>query len=162
MMPTSETFSICASTAEDRARIEAITKAAGVFDEEEIKTVLELFDTYIKTPSYGYSFLSAHGNGKVVGYACWGLTALTQGAFDFYWLCTDPEVQKKGIGRALFEAVVAEVRKCEGRLIVIWTSSTPLYAPAHALYARMGCELAGRIRDFYKPGDDLLVYVKYL
>jgi GNAT superfamily N-acetyltransferase len=153
---------IVASVPEDREKIGEITRRTGVFDETEHKTVFELFDTYVRDPQYGYSFLSAYWDGALAGYACYGPTALAEGAFDFYWLGIDPSVQRKGIGKSLCLAVEAEVKKHEGRLIVIWTSSTPGYEPATRLYFQLGYEQAGRIRDFYKPGDDLLVFVKYL
>jgi GNAT superfamily N-acetyltransferase len=153
---------IARSVPQDRAAIGEITQRSGVFDEDELKTVFELFDTYIKTPTYGYTFHSAYFEGKLAGYVCWGMTALTQGAYDMYWLCTDPSLLKKGIGTSLFQAVEDDVRKAQGRLIVIWTSGTPQYLPATTLYLKMGCEQSGRIRDFYRPGDDLLVFVKYL
>jgi GNAT superfamily N-acetyltransferase len=161
-MSDKEGVSISVSVAEDREMIGEVTRRTGVFDETECKTVFELFDTFIKDPAYGYFFLSAYWNGALAGYACFGPTALTEGAFDFYWLSTDPSVQRKGIGQALCLAVMEEARKRNGRLIVIWTSSTPGYEPATKLYVKLGYEPSGRIRDFYKPGDDLLVFVKYL
>jgi ribosomal protein S18 acetylase RimI-like enzyme len=153
---------IAPSVAADRDAIGEITNHAGVFSEEELTTVFELFDTYIAKPTYGYLFLSAYWEGKLAGYVCYGMTALTQGAYDMYWLCTDSGLQKRGIGQALFEAVEGEVRKLQGRLIVIWTSGKSAYMPATSLYKKMGCESSGRIRDFYEPGDDLLVFTKYL
>jgi ribosomal protein S18 acetylase RimI-like enzyme len=153
---------IRASRPADREAIGVITRNSKAFSEQEVETVFELFDSYMKTPEAGYEFLSATADGRLAGYACFGQTALTDGAFDYYWLCTDPAFQKRGIGRRLCEEVENAARKRNGRLIVIWTSSTPEYEPATRLYLRIGYVLEARIRDFYKVGDDLLVFVKYL
>jgi len=145
----------------DRQEILALTRATHVFTRAEEDTVLELFDAYRDNPASGYLFISARNAGKLEGFACWGETALTEGAFDLYWLCTLPDAQRRGVGRALFERVQQLARERGGRLIVIWTSATGPYAGAARFYERMGCARMSRIPDFYKPGDDLLVYVKY-
>ncbi len=145
----------------DRQEILELTRATGVFNRAEEDTVLELFDAYRDNPASGYLFLSAREAGSLVGFACWGETALTEGAYDLYWLCTLPSAQRRGVGRALFEQVQQLAMRRGGRLIVIWTSSTSAYAAAGRFYQRMGCILTSRIPDFYKKGDDLLVYVKY-
>jgi GNAT superfamily N-acetyltransferase len=145
----------------DRQEILDLTHATGVFNRAEEDTVLELFDAYRDNPASGYLFLSAREAGVLVGFACWGETALTQGAYDLYWLCTLPGAQRRGVGGALFERVQQLATQRGGRLIVIWTSSTSAYAAAGRFYQRMGCILTSRIPDFYKTGDDLLVYVKY-
>ncbi len=145
----------------DRQEILELTRATGVFNRAEEDTVLELFDAYRDTPASGYLFLSARESGMLLGFACWGETALTEGAYDLYWLCTLPSSQRRGVGRALFEHVQRLAVQRGGRLIVIWTSSTSAYAAAGRFYLRMGCILTSRISDFYRASDDLLVYVKY-
>ena len=149
------------SPPDDRQEILELARGTQVFTREEEDTVLELFDAYRDNPASGYLFLSARKAGTLVGFACWGETALTEGAFDLYWLCTSPEAQRRGVGRALFERVQQLALERGGRLIVIWTSASGPYAAAARFYERMGCAMMSRIPDFYKPGDDLLVYVKY-
>jgi len=150
------------SRAEEREAIGRLTREAGIFTQEEIDTVFELFDAAQNDPHSGYNFLSAHLADQVVGFVCWGPTPLTEGAYDLYWICTDPQKRRHGIGRALFERVEREARQEGGRLIAIWTSGTPPYAEANDFYRRVGCELVARIADFYRPGDDLLVWVRRL
>ncbi len=145
----------------DRQEILELARSTRVFSRSEEDTVLELFDAYRDNPASGYLFLSARDAGRLVGFACWGETALTEGAYDLYWLCTLPSAQRRGVGRALFERVQRLAVERGGRLIVIWTSSTSAYAAAGQFYERMGCLLTSRIPDFYRAGDDLLVYVKY-
>ena len=88
------------SPPDDRQEILELTRATHVFTREEEDTVLELFDAYRDSPASGYLFLSARNAGTLVGFACWGETALTEGAFDLYWLCTSPDAQRQGVGSA--------------------------------------------------------------
>jgi ribosomal protein S18 acetylase RimI-like enzyme len=161
-MNATEEARVYPSRREEREAIAAVARSTGVFSPAEIDTVFELFDGYVNNPASGYEFLSAEIGGRLAGFVCWGPTPLTEGTCDLYWLSTDAAFQRRGVGRALCGAVEREARKRNGRMIVIWTSGTGAYLPATRLYERMGCMLNSRIRDYYKPGDDLLVYVKYL
>lgn len=154
---------VAPSRPEERAAVRAITARSGVFNAEEVDTAVELFDDYVRDPQCGYNFLSAYGeDGQVRGFACWGPASLSRGAVDLYWICTDPAAQGQGVGAALFNAVVAAVRAAGRWLIMIWTSSTPTYAPARRFYARMGCALSLQLKDFYDRGDDLCIYTLHL
>jgi GNAT superfamily N-acetyltransferase len=142
-----------------------VARSTGVFTDEEVATVDELFVGYVRSPAEsGYNFLSYRqpDTGRLLGFACWGPTALSHGATDLYWIATDPAAQGQGVAAALFRAVEAEVRAAGRWLIVIWTSSRAEYAPARRFYLRLGCVESACLRDFYQRGDDLIVYTRYL
>ncbi len=148
----------------EREAILALARRAGVFDDEEVATVGELFDGYLSDPrASGYNFLSHYGDdGAVLGFACWGPASLSKGAADLYWICTAPEARGRGVGAALFREVEAAVRALGRWLVVIWTSSRDDYGPARRFYERMGCALSMQLADFYDRGDDLMVYARRL
>lgn len=145
----------------DRASILAAARSVGVFNEEEVATVDELFEGYLDDPEKsGYNFLSYREADAehVLGFACWGPTSLSKGAVDLYWICTAPEAQGKGVAAALFRAVEEAARAMGRWLVVIWTSSRPEYQPARDFYQRVGCELVAQLADFYDHGEDLCVF----
>ncbi len=149
------------SRPEDRTAIGEIARRSGVFSKEEEATVYELFDAHLQSADSGYEWLSARTGDALAGFVCYGPTPLAQGAYDLYWICTDPDWQDRGVGRSLFSAMEKEIRNRNGRLMMIWTSSAKEYLPALKFYKRAGCEPSARIRDYYRPGEDLLVYIKY-
>ena len=100
--------------------------------------------------------------GQVVGYACWGPRDLSGHGYDLYWICADPAVHSKGVGRALMNAVEEAIRKRNGVWLVIETSDTDHYAPARRLYERCGYTLAMLLQDFYHDGDGMCTYTKRL
>lgn len=152
-------LSVSPSLPAERADVERVTLAAGNFHGDELATPLELFDGYLRDPKVsGYNFVSARRDGRVVGYACYGPTALTSGTFDLYWIVAEADAHGQGVGRALFDYVTGAVRQAGGRLLMIWTSSTPEYERARTFYLRMGCRLETRIEAFYRPGDDLCIF----
>lgn len=151
------------STPEDRPAILAAARSVGVFNAEEVETVNELFDGYVRDPqASGYNFLSCKDGEALLGFACWGPTALSHGATDLYWICTAHNAHGRGVASALFRAVEDAVRQLGRWLIVIWTSSREEYAPARQFYLRLGCELQTQIVDFYDRGEDLCVFVRRL
>jgi len=154
---------ISASLPEDRLAILDVARSTGVFNDEEVATVDELFAGYLRDPqASGYHFLSCKDGAAVLGFACWGPTALSRGAADLYWICTARSAQGRGVAAALFKAVEEAVIALGRWLIVIWTSNRADYAPARAFYLRMGCELQTQIADFYDRGEDLCVFVRRL
>jgi GNAT superfamily N-acetyltransferase len=156
-------MTVAAAQPADLSAILEVARSVGVFDAEEITTVEELFNGYLRDPRQsGYNFLCYQEAGALLGFACWGPTALSRGAADLYWICTSQMAQGKGVASALFEAVEAAARQAGRWLIVIWTSSRPGYEPARAFYRRMGCELTVQIADFYDHGDDLCVFLRRL
>lgn len=148
----------------DRDRIRELVAAAGNFSDAEIGTAVELVDEALaKGDASGYFFLLLEedtGERAVRGYACYGPVPLTVGTYDLYWIVVDPASQGKGWGRLLLEAVESRVRGLGGRKLLIETSSQESYAGTIRFYERSGYVLAARIRDFYKVGDDKLVFSK--
>lgn len=148
----------------DRSGIRELVVAAGNFNETEVETAVELVDEALaKGDASGYLFLVLEvedGEQALQGYACYGPVPLTVGVYDLYWIVVDPVSQGRGYGRLLLAAVENRVRALGGRKLLIETSSQASYAGTVRFYERSGYELAARICDFYKVGDDKLVYSK--
>jgi ribosomal protein S18 acetylase RimI-like enzyme len=96
----------------------------------------------------------------VAGYACYGPTPLTEGVFDLYWIAVHPEAQGHGIGRQLIGYVEKDILARGGRMLLIETSSREDYGATIGFYERTNYELAARIKNFYHPGDDKLIFLK--
>jgi len=151
--------------ASDREPIHRILVRTGYFTATEIETALELIDEWLTVgePS-GYLCFTASvsEDSRVLGYVCVGPAPLTEGTYDLYWIAVDPDAQGRGVGRALLDGAEREVVRRDGRLILIETSSQELYQSTVRFYERCGYELLARIAEFYRPGDDKLVFGKYL
>ena len=142
---------------EDRQAILAVTANIDIFTAEEKDTVRELFDEQ----EQGYNFLVARHDGQVVGYSCFGERALTVGTYDLFWIAVDPSARRLGAGRALLQASESAVRALGGRLLVLETSGLEEYARTRKFYELAGYEKEAVIRDFYKVGDDLVIYTMH-
>ena len=144
-----------------RAPLERLTAATGLFGPEEVAIAVELLDDALAGDN-DYRFLGAYADDRLVGYACWGPTPGTAGTFDLYWIVVDPAWQGKRVGTQLLAAVEETLISAQGRLIVVETSSRAAYAPTRAFYERRGYTPAARLPGYYAPDDDLVIYLKDL
>ena len=98
----------------------------------------------------------------MAGYMTWGPTPLTDGTYDLYWMAVSPKAQGRGLRQgARPSGSRGRVAEAGGRLIVIETSRSRKYEPTRKFYLGLGYTEAARIPDFYKAGDDRIIYVKY-
>jgi GNAT superfamily N-acetyltransferase len=146
-----------------RSKLASLLAATPEFTPAEVEVALELVDCALENPtSDDYRFVVSEHGGRVLGYACFGATPMTQGCFDLYWLVVDRANRVAGVGRELMAAVEAELRSEGARLIRVETAGLASYQAARAFYEKVGYEEAARLRDFYWPGNDLCIYTKYL
>ena len=153
---------IIAATKADGPQIRDIAARAGVFNQEEVECVVDLWEDYLHVGPVvgGYNFIVDREGEQVLGFACYGPRDLTSGVFDLYWIAVDSHTHRNGIGRRLLTATEEEVRQAGGRMLIAETSGTPDYEPTRQFYLGLGYTMEATIRDFYTEGDDLAIFVK--
>lgn len=146
----------------DGPQIRDIAARAGVFSQEEVECVADLWEEYLTTGPVvgGYNFLVDRDQDRVLGFACYGPRDLTSGVFDLYWIAVDSSTHRNGVGRKLLNATEEAVRQAGGRMLIAETSGTPHYEPTRKFYLGMEYAIEATIRDFYTEGDDLVIFVK--
>ena len=146
----------------DIAPIEKILKAlAPVFSDVEVKVAVEMLEEHlgvVEGPDTYRVLVAAEEDGRVVGYALFGRTPLTNGTWDVYWIAADPTSHGKGVGPKLLRALEDVARKEGGRLVMIETSSRADYARARRFYERQGYAKAAVLTDYYKDTDHKIIY----
>jgi ribosomal protein S18 acetylase RimI-like enzyme len=167
----------------DRAAVARLLAETGVFRPAEIDVALELVDEGVaaqraggaasdaagdadggmNVTDYEYELTAARtADGALAGYACWGPTPGTDRTWDLYWLAADPALRGRGVGAFLLEEVERRLRAARARLVVVETPSRPEYDPARRRYGASGYAEAARLRDYYAPGDDRIIFTKRL
>lgn len=145
----------------DLPELERILVATEAFTREEVAVAMELLEIVVTKPEQrDYEVAVAELSGEVAGYVLFGPVPATEGNFDLYWIAVDPAAQGSGVGQRLMEHVEEQVRGRGGRMVCLETSSQGGYSRTRSFYEKAGYTLESRIRDFYRPGDDRLTYVK--
>jgi ribosomal protein S18 acetylase RimI-like enzyme len=153
--------------AADRSGVFRILENAGNFTPAEVGIALELIDEWLELGEHsGYLtyVLEARDPDKseVLGYVCFGPTPLTESTFDLYWIAVDKSKHRGGVGKRLLKFSEEEVLRRGGKMLLIETSSQETYGGTIQFYERTGYELVGKIPEYYKPGDDKLIFAKRL
>ncbi|MCL5282701.1 MAG: GNAT family N-acetyltransferase [Planctomycetes bacterium] len=159
--PPSSEIAIRWCQPEDRQVVLSFLAETGFFRPDEIDIARELIDSAIaEGPKGHYQSFVACVNAETVGWICWGPTPCTLGTYDIYWIGVSPAWQGRGIGRALTNFAEQAIAERGGRLFVVETSSREAYIPTRRFYEALGYWEAGRIPDFYGPGDDKVIFLK--
>ena len=152
--------------AADREAVCRIIESAGNFTPDEVATALELIDEWLEMGEESgyltYVLASPGGSAELLGYVCFGPTPLTETTYDLYWIAVDKSKHRGGVGKRLLSFAEDEVVRRGGRLLLIETSSQETYGGTIQFYERTGYEVVGRIPEYYKPGDDKLIFAKRL
>lgn len=147
---------------DDRDQLRLLLCETGFFTEEEVAIAMELIDVVLDKPEQkDYIINVCEEHGQVLGYYCVGPTPATQSTFDMYWIAVKPSAQGRGVGKALDVHAERLLRSKQGNLVIAETSSQPRYESTRKFYTARGYAELARIRDYYRPGDDLVVYGKY-
>jgi len=147
----------------DIAGLTDILASTEVFTHDEILIAVELMTAVVTDPLQKdyVIFVAADERDAAAGYICIGPTPATFGTYDLYWIAVDPTRYGTGDASLLLRAGEEYIRERNGALIIVETSSTGKYERTRAFYIKYGYAELARIREYYRPGDDLIIYGKY-
>ena len=87
---------------------------------------------------------------------------MTDGTWNLLLLAVRPQQQSQGLGGGLVRWVEQDLCRTSARVLLIETSGAADFADQRAFYARLGYHEEARIREFYGPDEDKIVYWKSL
>jgi ribosomal protein S18 acetylase RimI-like enzyme len=144
----------------DREQLVQIIKRQKNFLKCEIDIAIEVIDATFH-PKEDYRVLAAADpQQRMLGFVSYGPIPLTENRFDLYWIAVDPQQGRHGIGTMLLAEMEKRLSGSAPVHIYIDTSSTEGYLPARSFYEKQGYEIVAHMQDFYRNGDDKIVYRK--
>jgi len=145
----------------DREEIVRLIEATGNFSEAEVGIAKELIDICIEqSDQQDYIGYVTEIDERIAGFLIFGPTPATTGTYDMYWIAVHPDFQGQGVAQDLDDFIVEFVHQRGGYLIIAETSGQPSYERTRAFYAKQSYEKLAQIPDYYKPGDDLIIFGK--
>ncbi len=147
-------------TPEDREHLVRIIKKQNNFLQCEIDVAIEVVDATFN-PLEDYQTLAAFDQDQqLLGFISFGPIPLTVNRFDIYWIAVDPDNGRHGIGTILILEMENRLKEKSSGHIYIETSSTEGYLPARLFYEKNEYQLVSHLKDFYRDGDDRMIYRK--
>lgn len=147
---------------QDRDKILRLLRQRVAFGEAEICVAMEVVDEALRCPEKrDYRiFCACRDSEDLAGYICFGAIPMTDGCYDLYWIAVDERLSGTGVGRMLLFFMEESVINERARRIYIETSSTPAYEAARSFYKKHHYDVVCVLADFYRVGDDKLVFMK--
>jgi ribosomal protein S18 acetylase RimI-like enzyme len=134
-----------------------------VFKPHEIQALQEVLDDYHEyNHEHEHVAVTYERDKHILGFAYYAPAAMTDRTWYLYWIAVSKQTQAKGIGGALLRHVEEDIRKRNGRILLIETSSLPHYDLTRRFYLKHGYEQDAVLHDFYSDGDDMVVFRRRL
>jgi ribosomal protein S18 acetylase RimI-like enzyme len=147
----------------DREQIFALVRRQDNFNAQEQAVAMEVIDDALDPAKNDYSVLvAATETDAVAGFLCYGEIPLTDLRYDLYWIAVDPGTGRQGVGSRLLTAMETRLSKQGPARVYVDTSSTPGYERARYFYEKNGYAAVCMLKDFYRDGDDRIIYLKKL
>ncbi|MEP0547110.1 MAG: GNAT family N-acetyltransferase [Rhodothermales bacterium] len=147
---------------DDTDALMAIADASGLFQPHELDEVGGMLAAHFSGdlgPDHHWLTDDEDGPAAVAYYAP---EPFTDGVWNLYMLAVHPDRQGDGRGAALVRHVEATLGAQGARLLLIETSGLAGFERTRSFYQKCGYVEEARIRDYYRAGDDKVVYRKSL
>ena len=162
MTPAQHRDGIRAALPQDRESIIEVARLSGLFPPEGIAEIEATLASFFAGQAGGEQWLVSILENRAAAIAYYAPERMTDGTWNLYLLAVHPEQQGQGLGGALVQQVEQDLLQASARVLLIETSGVPDFAGQRAFYVRLGYHEEARIREFYAPGDDKVVYWKLL
>lgn len=147
------------TTPADATALLAMANAIGLFGPDELEEVGTMLATHFDN-SDNEDFWLTDDDGGPVGVAYCAPERMTEGTWNLLFIAIHPDHQGQGRGTALLRHVEQTLAARGERLLLVETGAS--LEQTRALYRKCGYDEEARIRDFYKAGDDKIIYRKVL
>lgn len=87
---------------------------------------------------------------------------LTEGTFNLYAIGVKSDIQGSGIGKKMMKHLEEQLKKEGHRILIVETSGTDDFELTRKFYENLEYSKEAVIRDFWKEGDDKVIYWKKL
>ncbi|MBV6621899.1 MAG: GNAT family N-acetyltransferase [Rivularia sp. (in: Bacteria)] len=159
---TTTTAIIRPAKPDDTDTIMNLALSIGMFKGEELEELGAMLCGYFEgSLGEGHSWVVCDDNG-VVGVGYFAPEEFADGVFNLYFIAVHPNSQGQGYGSTIINHIEKTLAEQEIRLLLVETSGLPNFEMTRKFYRKQGYEEEARIRDYYKPGDDKIIFRKAL
>ncbi|MBN2356551.1 hypothetical protein JXO59_10580 [candidate division KSB1 bacterium] len=124
-----------------------------------IGSLREKIQAYLKNPAqHEYTILICVQDDNILGYACYGAIAGTEGSFRLYDLIIRADCKRPKLAALLLQTIEKKIRSLHGRLLIAEICEHTSMA---AILLQNQFSLNGRIASYFSNDQDLVFMVKY-
>ena len=150
------------TTPDDTTALIALVEATDLFEPNQNDDLAQMLDQYFRGETENQDLWFTDDENGPVGVAYVAPERMTDGTWNLYLIAVHPERQRQGRGKALLRYVEQILAERGERILLVETSGLENFEYVRAFYRQSGYEEEARIREFYKAGDDKIVFRKAL
>ncbi len=150
------------ATSDDTTALMALAEETGMFTGDELEGLAGMLSAYFDGKLGEDHVWLVDDDGGLRGAAYYAPEVMAYGVWNLFFIGVREAERRRGRGEALLHHVEQALRDRGERLLLVETSGLEAFAPARRFYRKNGFDEEARIREFYKAGDDKIVFRKAL
>ncbi len=147
------------TTREDLQGLIEVLDSSELFPSEYLE---EMISNYLDNPESEEIWFTNVREGKVIGLGYCTPEKLTEGTYNLLAIAVRKELQGKGEGRKMITYIENLLTERANRILIVETSSSPVFELTRKFYDKLGYRKEATIQDFWKDGEDKVIYWKKL
>ena len=140
----------------------ALTEATGMFTGDELEALAGMLSAYFDGEIGDDHAWLVDDDGGLQGAAYYAPEVMAHGVWNLLFIGIQQAERRRGRGEALLRHVEQALKDRGERLLLVETSGIEAFEPARRFYRKNGFDEEARIREFYKAGEDKIVFRKAL
>jgi ribosomal protein S18 acetylase RimI-like enzyme len=150
------------TTLDDIDKLLALAEATGLFESNQIEELSQMLSQHFTDGPDSEGLWFTDYENEPVGVAYAAPERMTEGTWNLYLIAIAPNYQRQGRGAALLRYIEQVLAKRGERVLLVETSGLEDFEYVRAFYRKSGFDEEARIREFYKAGDDKIIFRKAL
>ncbi len=146
-------------TTADVDDLKLVLDSCELFPSEYLDEMISDYFNNAETEDHWFTFLIDE-KPVAIGYCI--PEKLTEGTYNLLAIGVSQNAQRKGVASAMMEYIEQQLKRKNGRLLLVETSSDEAQIAARKLYQKIGYKQVAMIDDFWKDGEDKIVFLKHL
>jgi ribosomal protein S18 acetylase RimI-like enzyme len=147
---------------EDTESLIALAGDSGLFSPEQLATLRPMVSASLKDTSDSQPFWITDDDDGLVGLAYCEPERMTEGTWNLQLIAVHPNHQRQGRGARILRHLEQMLVARGARMLLVDTSGTPDFQHVRAFYRKHGFDEEARIREFYAPGADKVIFRRAL
>jgi len=144
---------------DDLGDLKMVIESSGLFPSDLLD---DMIADFFENPETQDIWLTKIMNEKSVAIVYCAPERMTEGTYNLYLIAVHKEVQGTGIGRELMGYIENQLRSQGKRILLVETSGLPEFELPRKFYDKCDYNREAVIRDFYRDGEDKVVFWKKL
>ena len=122
----------------------------------------EMISDYMNNPESEEIWFTYFQEDQIIGLGYCTSEKLTDGTYNLLAIAVRKDIQGKGIGRKMMDYIEQLLKKKSKRVLIVETSSDSQYKLTREFYEKLNYRKEATIQDFWKDGEDKIIYWKKL